>query len=99
SIPVLNDEERERLRDLPLLVGLDVLHTSDSGIQGTMLELATAVAAPAATARFLPRSALVRSLESTEEEVVERSERLVAQLVKSYPLRTDEGRAQLHADV
>jgi hypothetical protein len=99
NLPALTDAEREQLCRLPLLVGLDVLHAADSGIQGTLLELATAVAAPTATARFLTRSALVRSLAGTEEELVERSERLVADLIGSYPLRTAEGRVRLHADV
>jgi len=80
-------------------VGLALLHASDSGAQGTMIELATAVAAPAATARFMTRSTLVRSLVGSEEETIERSERLVSSLVKEYPLRTDEGRSRLHADV
>jgi starch phosphorylase len=98
NLPTLSDDERKRLCDLPLVVGLDVLHASDSGIQGTLLELATTVAAPTATARFLTRSPLVRSLAGSEEDVVERSERIVADLIQRYPLRTEEGRVRLHAD-
>jgi hypothetical protein len=99
DLPDLNEQEREQLCELPLLVGLDVLHTSDSGAHGTMLELATAVAAPTATARFLTRSALVRSLAGTEDEMIERSERLIRQILRDYALRTEDGRARLHADV
>ena len=69
------------LRDLPLLVGLDVIHatrrapTALGTAQGTLIALATAVAAPTATARFLIRGPLVQSLVCSEIETIERSER------------------------
>jgi starch phosphorylase len=99
SLPHLTPLEAEQLRDLPLLVGLDILHAAYSGSQGTLVELATAVSAPAATARFLTRSALVRSLTGSEIETIERSERIVEALENTYDLRSRDGRAKLHDDV
>ncbi|MCC7370269.1 MAG: glycogen/starch/alpha-glucan phosphorylase [Chloroflexi bacterium] len=99
SLPELPDDERDLLCDLAMLVGLDVMHATHSGAQGTLIELATAVAAPTAVARFLTRSALVRSLVPSDVEAIERSERLIGRLRKSYDLRSRDGRAALHDDV
>ena len=99
ALPHFTPDEDGLLRDLPLLVGLDLMHATHSGSQGTLIELATAVAAPAAAARFLSRSALVRSLVLSEVEMIERSEQLIAQLVQGYDLRSRDGRAGLHDDV
>ena len=98
-LPQLSSEEAVQLRDLPLLVGLDLMHATHSSSQAKLIELATAVAAPAAAARFLSRSALVRSLVMSEVEMIERSEELIAELVKGYDLRSRDGRAGLHDDV
>jgi hypothetical protein len=99
AVPQFTPDEDHVLRDLPLLVGLDLMHATHSGSQGTLIELATAVAAPAATARFLARSVLVRSLVLSEVEMIERSEQLIAQLVQGYDLRSRDGRAGVHDDV
>jgi hypothetical protein len=96
--PRLSPEEEEQLRDLPLLVGLDVTHAT-RGWQGRMAALATAVASPTATARFLSRGALVQMLVSSEVEMIERSERLFDDVERGYDLRTRDGRAKLHDDV
>ncbi|MGE3913361.1 MAG: glycogen/starch/alpha-glucan family phosphorylase, partial [Chloroflexota bacterium] len=99
NLPQLSPEEDELLRDLPMLVGLDVLHSTHSGSQGTLIELATAVSAPTATARFLARSVLVRSLVCSEIEMIDRSERLTEQLLREFDLRSRDGRALLHDHV
>jgi starch phosphorylase len=99
TAPRLTPEETERLRDLPLLVGLDLTHATRNSSQGTLVALATAVASPTATARFLSRSALVQALVCSEVETIERSERLVEELGAAYDLRSRDGRARLHDDV
>jgi hypothetical protein len=99
SLPQFSPEEAELLRDLPLLVGLDLMHADHGRAAGTLVELATAVAAPAATARFLGRGLLVQSLVGTEIEMIERSERLVEAMEQEYDLRSRDGRARLHDDV
>jgi starch phosphorylase len=97
--PELTPEETERLRDLPLLVGLDLTHSARNNSQGALVALATAVASPTATARFLSRGALVQALVSSEVEMIERSERLVEELGTHYDLRSRDDRARLHDDV
>jgi hypothetical protein len=97
--PHLAAEELDALRDLPLLVGLDLTHAARGAGRGSLVALATAVAAPTATARFVSRGALVPSLVGSEVETIERSERLVEALGKSYDLRSRDGRARLHDDV
>ena len=99
SLPEFSPEEDRLLRDLPLLVGLDVLHATRGTTQGTLVALATAVAAPTATARFLIRGPLVQSLVGSEIETVDRSERVVDGLAQQYDLRSRDGRAHLHDDV
>jgi glycogen phosphorylase len=99
GLPELTPDEDDLLRDLPLLVGLDMLHATHSGSQGTLVELATAVSAPTAVARFLTRSPLVRSLVCSEVEMIDRSEALIAELVAAYQLRSRDDRARLHDDV
>jgi hypothetical protein len=97
--PQLTPEETEQLRDLPLLVGLDLTHATRNNSQGALVARATAVASPTATARFLSRGALVQALVSSEVEMIERSERIVEELGKRYDLRSRDGRARLHDDV
>ncbi|MFN8637670.1 MAG: glycogen/starch/alpha-glucan phosphorylase, partial [Chloroflexota bacterium] len=92
-------EQTQLLQTLPLLVGLDVMHATVSTSQGTLIELATAVAAPTATARFLIRGPLVQSLVCSELEMIELSEALVDGLRQQYDLRTRDGRARFHDDV
>ena len=70
-------EQDALLRDLPLLVGLDLMHATHSGAQGTLIELATAVAAPTATARFLTGARWCTRWSCSEVEMIERSERIV----------------------
>jgi len=107
--PRLTPEEDQQLRDLPLLVGLNVIHATRrtptaldparGAAQGTLIALATAVAAPTATARFLIRGPLVQSLVSSEIETIERGEGLVESLGRQYDLASRDGRARLHDDV
>ena len=99
SLPQLSAAEDRQLRDLPLLVGLDVLHAARGTTQGTLIALATAVAAPTATARFLIRGPLVQSLVCSEIEMIDRGERLVEGLAQQYDLSSRDGRAHLHDDV
>jgi starch phosphorylase len=99
SLPQLTPEETEQLRDLPLLVGLNLLHAARGTSQGTLVALATAVAAPTATARFLIRGPLVQSLVCSEIEMIDRGERVVETLGQQYDLRSRDGRARLHDDV
>jgi hypothetical protein len=99
TLPDLTPEQAQQLRDLPLLVGLNLLHASRSTSQGTLVALATAVAAPTATARFLIRGPLVQSLVCSEIEMIERSEHVVDGLAEQYDLRSRDGRARLHDDV
>jgi hypothetical protein len=99
SQPQLSPDELEPLRDLPMLVGLDVMHATFSGAQGTLIALATAVASPTATARFVSRGALVPMLVGSEIEMIDRSEQLMDDLGKTYDLRSRDGRARLHDDV
>jgi hypothetical protein len=99
GLPGLTPEQIEHLRSLPLLVGLDVMHATISSTQGTLIELATAVAAPTATARFLIRGPLVQALVCSEVEMIERSEVVVEELGKQYDLRSRDGRARFHDDI
>src|SRR5215212_9104829 len=143
SLPSFTPEQADQLRDLPLLVGLDVLHASRAASRGipivpevvttprgtpiaadasrtaggteptasdllqttrgaaqaTLIALATAVAAPTATARFLIRGPLVQSLVCSEIEMIERSERVVESLAQQYDLASRDDRARLHDDV
>jgi hypothetical protein len=99
SQPQLSPDELEQLRDLPMLVGLDLMHATHSGAQGTLIALATAVASPTATARFVSRGALVPMLVGSEIEMIDRSEWLMEDLGKTYDLRSRAGRAALHDDV
>jgi hypothetical protein len=99
SLPRFTPEEDAQLRDLPLMVGLDLLHATRSTSHGTLIELATAVAAPTATARFLIRGPLVQSLVCSEIDMIDRGERLVGSLAQQYELRSRDGRARLHDDV
>jgi hypothetical protein len=97
--PDLPPEERQHLQDLPLLVGFDLIHAGRGTSHGTLIALATAVAAPTATARFLIRGPLVQSLVCSEIEMIDRSERVVESLRQQYDLTSRDGRARLHDDV
>jgi starch phosphorylase len=81
------------------LTTLDVPDTVPGSTQGTLIALATAVAAPTATARFLIRGPLVQSLVCSEIEMIDRSERVIESLRQQYDLASRDDRARLHDDV
>ncbi|MCC6175240.1 MAG: glycogen/starch/alpha-glucan phosphorylase [Chloroflexi bacterium] len=95
----LTEDEDRLLRETPILVGLTMLNASDSGARGALLELATAVNAPATMARFLASNRLVRTLAGQDAAVVETSEQLLADISRRYDLRTADGRDDFLDDV